>query len=144
MGIYIIYSLMYNIKAACRRSSDTAEFPSGLHTTSSHLLLQLQLVYHLWQHIHVKAKFPSQDVVDGPGSGALRRAGLRVRAAGGEGGRVPQSRRPAAGVRRGQTVHDAGETLQTGGSGCLIGQTLYKEEDMISLQGSFQLIQCYM
>lgn len=67
---------------------------------------------------------PSQDVVDGPGPGALRRAGLRVGAARGEGGRVPRGRRTAAGPRRGQAVHDAGEALQAGGSGGLVARAL--------------------
>lgn len=99
---------MYNIKAACHRSSDTAESPSDLHKASSYLfLLQMQLVFGkkqgscLWQYIHVEAKFPSQDVVHGPGSGALRRAGLRVGAAGGEGGHVSQRCRSAAGLHGG-------------------------------------------
>lgn len=68
----------------------------------------------------------SQDMVDRPGPGALRRAGLRVGAAGGEGGRVTQRSRSAAGFHRGQAVHNAGETLQAGGSGCLVGQTFYR------------------
>lgn len=39
----------------------------------------------------------SQDVVDGSGPGALGGAGLRLGAARGEGGRVPQACRAAAG-----------------------------------------------
>lgn len=66
----------------------------------------------------------SQDVVHGPGSRALRRAGLRVGTAGGVGGHVSQSGRPAAGVRCGETVHDAGEALEAGGSGWFVAQTL--------------------
>lgn len=67
----------------------------------------------------------SQDVVDGSGPGALGGAGLRLGAAGGEGGGVPQARRATAGLHRGQAVHDAGEALQTGGPGGLIGQNVY-------------------
>lgn len=78
--------------------------------------------------------FPSQDVVDGPGSGAVRRAGLRFGGAGREGGRVPQSRRPAAGLHRGQAVHDAGETLQAGGSRCLVGKSVCEEEGKVRRQ----------
>lgn len=110
MSIYIIYNLMYNIKASghgCLRFAQT----------SSYILSRMQ----------PEAKHPSsrsQDVVDGPGSGALRRAGLRVGAAGGEGGRVSLRRLSAAGLHRGQAVHDAGETLETGGSGCLIAQSV--------------------
>lgn len=91
-----------------------------------------QLEYRLWQYTHIKARSPSQDVVDGPGSGALRCAGLRVRATRGEGGRVPQGRRSAGGLHRGQAVHDAGEALQTGGSSCL--QCPCKEEDRCMVQ----------
>lgn len=65
-------------------------------------------------------------MVDGSGPRALGGAGLRLGAARGEGGGVPQGRRAAAGLHRGQTVHDAGETLQTGGAGGLIGQNLYR------------------
>lgn len=68
-------------------------------------------------------------MVDGSGPRALGGAGLRLGAARGEGGGIPQGRRAAAGLHRGQTVHDAGETLQTGGAGGLIGQNLYRNGD---------------
>lgn len=88
--------------------------------------LSLLISSRLWRYVLVKARLPSQDVVDGPGAGALRCAGLRVGAAGREGRLVPQRRRSAAGLRRGgQTVHDAGETLQTGSTGCFIAQTIW-------------------
>lgn len=68
MIIYIIYNLMYNIEAACHRSSDVAELPSGLQKTSSHLLLQMQLVVRYeGQYIHAKPSF----------TGRGRRAGIR-------------------------------------------------------------------
>lgn len=70
----------------------------------------------------------SQDVVDGPGPGALGGAGLRLAAARGEGGGVPQACRAAGGLHRGQTVHDAGQALQAGGAGGLIGRDLYRQE----------------
>lgn len=70
----------------------------------------------------------SQDVVDGSGPGALGGAGLRLGAARGEGGGVPQGCRAAAGLHRGQTVHNAGETLQAGGASGLIGRNLYRQE----------------
>lgn len=108
-----------------------------LHYLQSHVQNKSctgQLGYCLWQYIHIKARSPSQDVVDGPGSGALWRAGLRVRAARGESGRVPQSHRSTDRLHRGQTVHDAGEALQTGGSSCLIHQCPCKEEDRCMIQ----------
>lgn len=65
-------------------------------------------------------------MVDGPGPGAFGGAGLRLGAPGREGGGIPQARRAAAGLHRGQTVHDAGEALQTGGTSTLIAQNLYR------------------
>ena len=67
-------------------------------------------------------------MVDGSGPGALGGAGLRLGAAGGEGGRVPQACRAAAGLPRGQTVHDAGETLQAGGAGALFSRNLCRQQ----------------
>lgn len=73
----------------------------------------------------------SQDVVDGSGPGALGGAGLRLGAArregggGGGGGGVPQA---TAGLHRGQPVHDAGQTLQAGGAGRLIGRNLCRQK----------------
>lgn len=76
----------------------------------------------------------SQDVVDGSGPGALGGAGLRLGAArrevggGGGGGGVPQACGATAGLHRGQTVHDAGQTLQAGGAGRLIGRNLCRQK----------------
>lgn len=127
MGIYITYLQSHVQYKSCHSSSVFFRF-------AQNVLLQTQLVFGdspasaCGCYFHVKARFPSQDMVDGPGSRALRCAGLWVGAAGGEGGHVSQSGRSAGGFNRGQTVHDAGETLQAGGSGCFTVQTLWKGE----------------
>lgn len=128
MGIYIIYILMYSTKAACHRLLRHSWLLfTILHKSTSHLLF--------FKHSCCLVRaFLSQDVVDGPGSGAFRRAGLRFRSAGREGGRVPQSCRPAAGLHRGQAVHDAGETLQAGGSWCLVGKCVCEEEGKVRIR----------
>lgn len=85
-------------------------------------------------YIHIKARFASQDVVDGPGSGALRCAGLWVRAAGGEAGCVSKASRPTAtGLHRGQAVHDTGQALQTGRSGCFIIHAIWWRGSQIQI-----------
>lgn len=83
-------------------------------------------IIYLQSPVHLDSCDASQDVVDGPGPGAFGGAGLRLGAPGREGGGIPQARRAAAGLHRGQTVHDAGEALQTGGTSTLIAQNLYR------------------
>lgn len=68
--------------------------------------------------------FPSQDVVDRPGSRALWCAGLGLGAAGGEGGQVPQGGRSTAGLWQRQAVHNARQALQTGGTPGFVIQTV--------------------
>lgn len=125
MSIYITYLQSHIQYKSCHSSSVSFRFPPNV-------LSQMQLVFGNSAASACgsvsKPGFPLQDVVDGPGSGALRRAGLWVGVAGGEGGHVSQSGRSTTGLNWGQTVHDAGEALQTGGSGCFIVQTLWKEE----------------
>lgn len=95
-------------------------------------------IYIIYTLVHVEScdhvmAAASQDVVDGSGPGALGGAGLRLGAArreggggsGGGGGGVPQA---TAGLHRGQPVHDAGQTLQAGGAGRLIGRNICRQK----------------